>query len=285
MNKNSVKAASIKIVKKQLKTEISLSELKTYEVPVFQRWKNEQNVSNLVNSVNEIGQQRDIMVCQLPNGRRIKTDGRHLEEALGVCGFKKANVTVNYVESEEDAFKLFRKFNTIGKTLSSLDFVVSYANYERGNSYDVFLNQILNNPNNELEANKSAKQHGLFTVPALINIFLGATPTVRSGKSKLPFNYEWKKGVLRYIDTNYIYDNRIRNIVDKKGKSRKLNGAAIQEVFKIITSKKYNNLTSNKILEILIDFTLWFDSKNPNIKFTKDVCEDEFKVYLKEINL
>ena len=133
---------------KQEKARLSLNEISTYEIPSWQRWKNPRNVDSLVESVSEIGQQRDIIISELPNGRRLPTDGRHLIDALKKCGYKKADVSINYVESEKDAFELFKTFNTKGKTLSNLDYIVSYSNYDsecynNENPYKKFLWNIL----------------------------------------------------------------------------------------------------------------------------------------------
>ena len=151
------------IVTKQERTEIKLSEINSYDLPKWQRWKSDINVDSLVDSVSKIKQQRDILICELPNGRRLVTDGNHLRHALIKLGYKKANVTINCVETEIDAFKLFIEFNTKGNTLKNLDYIVSWSNFTNDNPYKKFLYEVLDNPRNAKEAKASATKHKVFT--------------------------------------------------------------------------------------------------------------------------
>ena len=135
-----------KLVLKSEVKKVGLKELNSYEVPNWQRWKNNSNVNSLIESLKIIGQQREILVCQLPNGKKLLTDGNHLKNAMIVLNYKNAWIRVSDVETEEDAFRLFVEFNTRGRSLSTLDFVVSRSSFSESNIYRTFLNDILNNP-------------------------------------------------------------------------------------------------------------------------------------------
>jgi len=273
-----------KLVLKSEVKKVSLKELNSYEVPNWQRWKNNSNVNSLVQSLKIIGQQREILVCELPNGRKLLTDGNHLKNAMTELNYKNAWVRINKVNEEEDAFKLFVEFNTRGRSLSTLDFVVSRASFSDTNIYKTFLNDILNNPSDEKQAKELATKHKLFSIPALINIFLGTSSVVKNGKSLMPKNYERLKSVYKYIDKNYVYRKEIKGLMDIQ-KQKKLNGGSIIPVMIEICNEKYNYLGTKEILEILVKFSLWYHSKFPSIQFNKDNVGSSFKTYLKTINL
>lgn len=273
-----------KLVLKSEVKKISLKQLNSYEVPNWQRWKNNSNVNSLIESLKIIGQQREILVCELPNGRKLLTDGNHLKNAMICLNYKNAWVRVNQVDTEEDAFRLFVEFNTRGRSLTTLDFVVSRSSFSDSNIYRTFLNDILNNPKDEKEAKEQATKHKLFSIPALINIFLGTSSVVKKGNSSMPNNYERLKSVYKYIDKNYIYTEEIRGLMDIQ-KQKKLNGGSIIPVMIEICSKKYSHLGNKQILDILVDFSLYYHKKFPSIQFNKDNVGTSFKTYLKTINL
>jgi hypothetical protein len=273
-----------KLVLKSEVKKVSLKELNSYEVPNWQRWKNNSNVNSLIESLKIIGQQREILVCELPNGRKLLTDGNHLKNAMMCLEYKNAWVRVNKVNTEEDAFRLFVEFNTRGRSLTTLDFVVSRASFSDSNIYRTFLNDILNNPKDEKEAKEQATKHKLFSIPALISIFLGTSSVVKKGNSSMPNNYERLKSVYKYIDKNYIYTEEIRGLMDIQ-KQKKLNGGSIIPVMIEICSEKYSHLGNKQILDILVDFSLYYHKKFPSIQFNKDNVGTSFKTYLKTINL
>ena len=273
-----------KLVLKSEVKKVSLKELNSYEVPNWQRWKNNSNVNSLIESLKIIGQQREILVCELPNGRKLLTDGNHLKNAMLCLNYKNAMVRINKVNEEEDAFKLFVEFNTRGRSLNTLDFVVSRASFSDTNIYKTFLNDILNNPSNEKEAKEQATKHKLFSIPALVNIFLGTSSVVKKGNSSMPENYERLKSVYRYIDKNYVYTKEIKGLMDIQ-KQKKLNGGSIIPVMIEICNEKYNHLGTKEILEILVKFSLWYHNKFPSIQFNKDNVGSSFRTYLKTINL
>lgn len=266
------------VTKSEVK-KVSLKELNTYTIPKFQRWKNKKNVDSLVQSLAIMGQQREILVCELPTGRKLIADGNHLREAMNIANYKNAYIRLNKVESKMDAFNLFVEFNTRGRSISTLDFIVSRSSFTDTNPYKTFLIEILNNPLTETEAKETAKFNKLFTVPALIKIFLGSPASVRSGKSELPKNYERVKGLFRYLDEHYIYRKEIQGVI-KKQCNRKLNGGSIIPVMETMVADKYNHLGYSQILDLLVDFTLWFNKENPTIQFNKDNVGTSFKEYL-----
>ena len=266
------------VTKSEIK-KVSLTELSTYSVPKFQRWRNDKNVDSLVQSLAIMGQQREILVCELPTGRKLITDGNHLKEAMKKANYKNAWIRLNQVESKMDAFNLFVEFNTRGRSITTLDFIVSRSTFSDTNVYKKFLIEILNNPSTEAEAKEAATVNKLFTLPSLIKIFLGSNASVRSGKSELPKNYERVKGLFRYLDEHYIYRKEIQDVI-KKQCNRKLNGGSIIPVMETIIADKYNHLGYSQILDLLVDFTAWFNKENPTMQFNKDNVGTSFKEYL-----
>lgn len=273
-----------KLVTKSELKKVSLKELNSYEIPRWQRWKNDTNVDSLVDSLNVIGQQREVLVCELGNGRKLLTDGNHLRNAMNKLNYKNCSIRLNRVESELDAFNLFVEFNTRGRSLSTLDFVVSRASFTDSNPFKTFLNDILDNPRTEREARLSAGRHRLFTVPALLNIFLGSSSSIKSGNAKLPKNYDRAKGLFRYLNENYVYRKEIVELTSKN-KSKKLNGGSIVPVMNTILSEKYSHLGYSQILDILVDFSLWFNNENPDMQFNKDNVGKTFSEYLSLKNI
>ena len=273
-----------KLVLKSEVKKVSLKELNSYEVPNWQRWKNNSNVNSLIESLKIIGQQREILVCQLPNGRKLLTDGNHLKNAMIGLNYKNAWIRVSDVETEEDAFRLFVEFNTRGRSLSTLDFVVSRSSFSESNIYRTFLNDILNNPSDEKEAKELATKHKLFSIPALINIFLGTSSVVKKGNSSMPKNYERLKSVYKYIDKRYVYTSGVRGLMDIQ-KQKKLNGGSIIPVMNEICRKEYNHLGNEQILKVLVDFSLYYHEKYPSVQFNKDNVATSFKIFLTLIGL
>jgi hypothetical protein len=273
-----------KLVTKTEVLKVSLKELNSYEVPKWQRWKNKKNVDSLVDSLKVIGQQREIIVCELPNGRRLLTDGNHLKTSMNILEYKNCYIRLNNVESEQDAFNLFVEFNTRGRSLSTLDFIVSRSTFTSSNVYKTFLYDVLDNPKNELEAKLNSQKHKLFSIPALTTIFLGSPSEIKSGKAKLPKNYERVIGLVKYLDENYIYSKEIVELM-KKHKSKKLNGGSIIPVIQTIISDTYNSLGYKQILDLIVDFSVWFEQNNPSIQFNKDNVGSAFKEYLSMNNI
>tara|TARA_R110002167_G_scaffold26451_5_gene91096 strand:+ start:80 stop:913 length:834 start_codon:yes stop_codon:yes gene_type:complete len=273
-----------KLVLKSEVKKVGLKELNSYEVPNWQRWKNNSNVNSLIESLKIIGQQREILVCQLPNGRKLLTDGNHLKNAMIGLNYKNAWIRVSDVETEEDAFRLFVEFNTRGRSLSTLDFVVSRSSFSESNIYRTFLNDILNNPSDEKEAKELATKHKLFSIPALINIFLGTSSVVKKGNSSMPKNYERLKSVYKYIDKRYVYTSGVRGLMDIQ-KQKKLNGGSIIPVMNEICSKEYEHLGNEQILKVLVDFSLYYHKTYPSIQFNKDNVATSFKTFLTLIGL
>ena len=185
----------------------------------------------------------------------------------------------NKVETELDAFNRFVEFNTRGRSLSTLDFVVSRASFTDSNPYKTFLYDILDNPRTEKEARVTASRHKLFTVPALLNIFLGSSSSIKSGNAKLPKKYDRAKGLFRYLNENYIYRKEIVELMSVN-KNKKLNGGSIIPVMNTMLLDKYNHLGYSQILDLIVDFSVWFNKENPDMQFNKDNVGTSFKEYL-----
>ena len=254
-------------------------------VPSWQRWRNEKNVKDLAEAVYSQGQMRDVLICVTEEGTKILTDGAHLSDAI----FKqlkrnKINVKEKYVKNEEEARQAFISFNTRGKSLQKIDYIVSYAG-SGNNDYKKFLTQVLQSPNSLKEANGV---HGsLFTVPSLINIFLGNTADVKKGKSKLPICFDRLINLVEYLGYNYSKDGRILRHLNKNGKSMKLNGGSIIPVINRIRSNRSKLLqkTNKEILDLLVDFTTFHYNSMESCTFTKDSVSASFSSYLTKHSL
>jgi len=258
----------------------SKKDINSVIVPSWQRWRNEKNVKDLAEAVYSQGQMRDVLICVTEEGTKILTDGAHLSDAI----FKKLkrnkiNVKEKYVKNEEEARQAFISFNTRGKSLQKIDYIVSYAG-SGNNDYKKFLTQVLQSPNSLKEANGV---HGsLFTVPSLINIFLGNTADVKKGKSKLPICFDRLINLVEYLGYNYSKDGRILRHLNKNGKSMKLNGGSIIPVINRIRSNRSKLLqkTNKEILDLLVDFTTFHYNSMESCTFTKDSVSASFSSYL-----
>lgn len=267
-----------------MKTKKTIYTKKDFEnviIPSWQRWTNEKNVKDLAEAVSECGQLRDILVCITEEKTKILTDGKHLKLSMfDILKRKKANVLEVYVKDEEQARQTFISFNTRGRTLKNIDYVVSYAG--SGNiEYKKFLTHVMKSPNNLKEAERV---HGkLFTIPALIEIFLGDGDKVKKGKSKLPKQFNRLVSLVEYLGENYLCNGSIVAQVKKNGNKMRLNGGSIISVFDRI---KQNNdllsMTDKEIQRVLIDFTFYHYNSMNFPSFNKDVVADSFKEYEKE---
>jgi hypothetical protein len=250
-------------------------------IPSWQRWTNQNNVKDLAEAVLECGQLRDILVCITEDGTKILTDGKHLKLCFfDIIKAKKANVLEVFVKDEEEARQTFISFNTRGRTLKNIDYVVSYAG--SGNiEYKKFLTQVMKSPNNLKEAEKA---HGkLFTIPSLIKIFLGESNRVKKGKSKLPKNFDRLVEVVEYVGENYLCNGKLLAHTKKNGNKMKLNGGSIISVFETIKqNENILSMTNNEIKNMLVDYTIYHYNSMIYPSFTKDVVADSFKTYEKE---
>tara|TARA_R110002012_G_C11603016_1_gene607499 strand:+ start:74 stop:883 length:810 start_codon:yes stop_codon:yes gene_type:complete len=249
-------------------------------IPTWQRWKNEKNVKDLAQAVSENGQLRDVLICITKNRTKILTDGNHLCSAVfDYLKCRKINVLEKQVKDNEEARETFISFNTRGKSLKVIDYIVSYAG--SGNKdYKRFLLEVMKSPNNLKEA--EGVYGKLFTIPSLISIFLGITNSVKKGNCKLPKNHNRLLEIVEYLGQNYLYDGRLIKHLNKNGKAMKLNGGSIIPVFNKI--KNNNNImcmSNDEILNLLIDFTFYHYNSMQNCTFTKDAIDKSFNVYLK----
>ena len=273
------------VTKSEIK-KVSLKELRDYELAPFQRWKNDKNVEDLISSLKQIGQRRNILVCELPNGRKLITDGNHLLNAMEELNYKNAYIDLVQVESEIDAFNLFIQFNTKGKSITALDHVVSRSTFSDNNPYRTVLFDVLDSPRNEKEAKRIIERHKLFTLSAVLEIFIGKADKVKKGEGKLIRNFHRMNALYKYINKNYIYKSEIKELTSKQAtKSRKLNGGSIIPIMTILSSNTYNNLGNTQVLDLLVEFTLWFNKKYSEIDFNKDNVAKVFKTFLIEKGL
>jgi len=264
-------------------TYYGLKDFANIKIPKWQRWTNQKNVKSLEQAVKEQGQLRPILICILPDKTKILTDGKHLYNAmLNICS-SKFNVIEVYVKDEEEARNTFISFNTKGKTLSSLDYVVSYAGGKL-NSYNKFLKDVLQSPKDEKDAKDVHSK--LFTIPALIRIFLGAPNIVRSGKSNLHNDYDRILEIVEYLGENYLTNGVLVQQMKRNGKSMRLNGGSIIPVMdKIKSNSKIKNMKNKEILYLLIDYTQYHYNSTSSCTFTKDAVSLTFSTFLQEKGL
>jgi hypothetical protein len=267
---------------KTKRTIYTKKDFKNVIIPTWQRWRNEKNVKDLSEAVSENGQLRDVLICITKDGTKILTDGNHLYSAVfDYLKYRKINVLEKQVKDNEEARQTFISFNTRGKSLKVIDYIVSYAG--SGNKdYKRFLLEVMKSPNSLKEAENVYGK--LFTIPALISIFLGYTADVKKGNCKLPKNHNRLLEVVDYLGQNYLYNGRLIKHLNKNGKSMKLNGGSIIPVFKKIKrSEKILSMSNKEILNLLIDFTFYHYNSMENCSFTKDAIDKSFKTYLTTI--
>jgi hypothetical protein len=271
---------------KTIKTQIySKKDFDNVKLPNWQRWLNPLNVKSLSEAVQENGQLRDILICETKAGIKILTDGNHLKTAMiDTLKLNEISVKIKLVKDEEEARKTFVSFNTKGKSLKAIDYIVSYSGGNPNNDYSIFLRDILKNPINEKEV---LKHYGnLFKLPALTQIFLGSNQQIQSGKANIIKNkYERILEICEYLEQNYRFHPTLIKHIKKNGKSQKLNGGSIIPViFKLRNYKNGEllNQSNESILEMLIDFTLYHFKSMENPTFTKDAVGKSFNTYLKE---
>ena len=269
-----------------IKTQIyTRKDFETVKIPNWQRWLNPLNVRQLAEAVQENGQLRDILICQTKSGIKILTDGNHLKTAMiETLKLNSISVKVKMVKDEEEARKTFISFNTKGKSLKSIDYIVSYAGANPKSDYAVFLNEVLKSPKEEKDV---LKQYGnLFKIPALTQIFLGTNIQIKSGNAIInKKKYERTLEVCEYLEQNYRFHPVIVNQVQLFGNSNKINGGSIIPVIKRI--RNYNggsllNQSNEDILEMLVDFTVYHFESMSNPTFTKDAVDKSFGAYLKK---
>lgn len=274
----------MKTIKRRIKrTTYRLNDFTNVKIPSFQRWTNEANVKSLQEAVLENGQLRDVLICITKEGTKILTDGRHLYEAMkGLC-LSSISVMEVKVKDEDEARDTFISFNTKGKTLNNMDYVVSFAGGRR-NDYRKFLQVVMQSPKTMIEANSVHSK--LFTIPSLINIFLGGNKVVKSGEAKLPKNFDRISEIVEYLGENYLSDGRIVNHCDKNGKSMKLNGGSIIPVMNKIKANNYIlSMKDIDILKMLIDFTYYHYTSTEACTFSKDSVAATFSTFLQLKNL
>jgi hypothetical protein len=251
-------------------------------IPTWQRWKNEKNVKDLAEAVYENGQLRDVLICVTKDGTKILTDGNHLYNAVFNClKYRKINVLEKQVKDNEEARKTFISFNTRGKSLKVIDYIVSYAG--SGNKdYKRFLLEVMKSPNNLKEAENVYGK--LFTIPALVSVFLGKTNNVKKGICELQKNHNRLLELVEYLGQNYLYDGRLIKHLNKNGKSMRLNGGSIIPVLnKVKRNDKIMSMSNKEILNLLIDFTFYHYNSMENCTFTKDAAEKSFNSYLQTL--
>lgn len=253
----------------------SRESFKSVIIPTWQRWRNEKNVKDLMEAVVERGQLRPVIICVLPDGTKILTDGAHLYNAMSNLGLRKIAVIEKYVASEEEARKTFISYNTRGKSLHPLDYVVSYAG--AGNKqYRKFLKDVLLSPNNRKEADSA---HGkLFTVTSLMKLFLGNNDKIKKGKSTLPQIHERLVDLVEYLGCNYLLNGKIVAHRDKFGSNMRLNGTTIEATLSImIKNNMIEGKSNEQIMNLLINFTSNHYASMKSPAYTRDAVTPSFK--------
>jgi hypothetical protein len=270
---------------KTISTKIySKKDFETVKLPNWQRWLNPLNVKSLAEAVNENGQLRDILICETESGIKILTDGNHLKTAMiDVLKLNEISVKIKKVKDEEEARNTFVSFNTKGKSLKAIDYIVSYSGISNKNDYSIFLKDVLKNPTNEKE---TLKHYGsLFKIPALTQIFLGSNQQIKSGKAIIVKNkYERMLEVCEFLEQNYRYHPILVEHIKLYGKSNKINGGSIIPV--MLKMRGYNNgvllnQSNEDILNMLVDFTIYHFNSMENPSFTKDAVGKSFSTYIK----
>lgn len=262
----------------------SKKDFENVKIPNWQRWLNPLNVKQLSEAVLENGQLRDILICETNSGIKILTDGNHLKNAMiDTLKLNEISVKIKKVKDEEEARKTFISFNTKGKSLKAIDYIVSYAGIDSKNDYSIFLSQVLKNPTNEKE---TLKHYGnLFKIPALTQIFLGSNQQIKSGKANIIKNkHERMLEVCEFLEQNYRYHPDLVNHIKSYGKSNKINGGSIIPV--MMKMRSYNNgyllnQSNDDILNMLVDFTIYHFNSMENPSFTKDAVGKSFSTYIK----
>lgn len=268
----------------EIKTEIyTKKDFETVKLPNWQRWINPLNVKSLAEAVQENGQLRDILICQTKLGIKILTDGNHLKTAmLDKLKLNSVSVKIKMVKDEEEARKTFVSFNTKGKSLKAIDYIVSYSGGNPNNDYSIFLNEVLKNPKNEKE---TLKYWGnLFKIPALTQIFLGDNTQIKLGKATLnKLKYERLLNLCVFLEENYRYHPALLDMLKLFGNSNKINGGSIIPVINKIRNYKNGELlnqSNESILDMLVDFTIYHFESMENPTFTKDAVGKSFNTYL-----
>jgi len=251
-------------------------------IPSWQRWRNENNVKDLAEAVSRQGQMRDVLISVTKDGTKILTDGAHLKSAmLDVLNLKKISVKEIYVKDQEDARNAFISFNTRGKVLKQIDYVVSYAGSNH-KEYKKFLRDVLQSPKNLKEA--SDVHSKLFTIPALIKIFLGKDgKNIKNGSATLTKEFNRTLNLVEYLGENYLKNGKLIKHLEKNGKSMKLNGGSIIPVMFKLRTNNILEKTNKEILDILLDFTTYLFNSTQSCSFTKDAVEQTFSTYVKEL--
>ena len=250
-------------------------------IPSWQRWRNENNVKDLAIAVSTQGQMRDVLISVTKDGTKILTDGAHLKSAmLDVLNLKKISVKEIYVKDQEDARNAFISFNTRGKVLKQIDYVVSYAGSNH-KEYKKFLRDVLQSPKNLKEA--SDVHSKLFTIPALIKIFLGEAKNIKNGSAKLTKEFDRTLNLVEYLGENYLKNGKLIKHLEKNGKAMKLNGGSIIPVMTKLRSNNILEKTNKEILDMLIEFTTYHFNSTQSCSFTKDAVEQTFSSYIKEL--
>lgn len=268
----------------EIKTQIyTKKDFENVKLPNWQRWLNPINVKSLSEAVQENGQLRDILICQTELGIKILTDGNHLKTAMiDILKLNNISVKIKMVKDEEEARKTFVSFNTKGKSLKAIDYIVSYSGIDSKNDYGIFLSEVLKNPTNEKETLKN--WGNLFKIPALTQIFLGNNIQIKSGKATLnKVKFERLLNLCVFLEENYRFHPALLEMLKLFGNSNKINGGSIIPVINRI--RTYNNgellnQSNESILNMLVDFTIYHFESMQNPTFTKDAVGKSFNAYL-----
>lgn len=262
------------------KTIYSKQDFENVIIPSWQRWTNEKNVKDLSEAVSENGQLRDVLICELSDGTQYLTDGKHLKMAMiDKLKKRKVYVTIKKVKNQEEARQTFISFNTRGKSLSTIDFIVSYAG-SGADDYKKFLVEVLGSPKSLKDADNAYGK--LFTVPSLIKIFFGERRGyVKNGKATLIKEFDRVLNIVQFLDENYLKNAQIINHLSKTGTGMKLNAASIAPVLTELRKRPdLLYIPNQEILDMLIQYTFYHYNSMDTPNFWQDACASSIKSFL-----
>lgn len=263
----------------------SKNDLNELHIPIWQRWVNPSNVKDLEASIHEAGILRALLIGELPGGQKVLYDGNHLRYAIQNA-FKSMGadekfipVLVIQVETENEALKKFISFNTRGKTLKPLDFIVSYAS-AGNNDYALFMKEVLGSPKSWKDT-KDIFADSMFSMTVLLKSFMGGAKAVKAGTAKIAPDYKELISLVKYLDDEYRKDLRILAL--RKNRHYGLNASSMPPILLEVRKVGLLKTHSNKdILDILVDFTEYFVNSNTQPSFQNGPISVAIKKYLEK---
>lgn len=197
------------------------------KIPAFQRWIVPSNKTELIQSIEDIGVMRCIVIAFVEEEKQnYIIDGNHMREIIVEDKLNKPDDKIACIYKEvgtyAEASEIFKLLNTKGKKLDWVDKTNLYTHVEGPSSIYADLWAILGNPKQPNQVNKVRG----FTVPTMIEIICKDKKRYSDGEAKKTdiTNYRERKMLLNFLLThaNDSWDK----IFGKDG-DRKPSGAAI----------------------------------------------------------